>query len=203
MYNLNYNIFYNSMLALSRKRWPGQAWLIAWTHSFPRKLITECLVTKKTQMGWEGLDCVDLRTCYLKSVYGNFRSIKFCQCGKAWASVKSGVQHALASYCMLRFQRSSKSRCLSSSSTYDTMILAECFSPKYPILFLTISNSGLEGKAWRRSKTSSMQSWRLGIWHPHSLFQLKCWNYFRYSCRSFFHMSTCTLTWSNCQLLCG
>ena len=60
MYNLNYNIFYNSMLALSRKRWPGQAWLIAWTHSFPRKLITECLVTKKRKWdgrGWTVLIC--------------------------------------------------------------------------------------------------------------------------------------------------
>ena len=96
-------------------------------------------------MGWEGLDCDDLRTCSLRSVYGNSRSIKFCQCGKAWASVESGVQHALASYCMLRFQRTSK--CLSSSSTYDTMILAECFPPSKMVFNHHQLRAGREGMA--------------------------------------------------------
>ena len=90
---------------------------------------------KTTQMGWEGLDCVDLRTCSLRSVY------------EAWASVESGVQHALASYCMLRFQRTSKSRCLSSSSTYDTMILAECFPPRNIVFNHHQLRAGREGMA--------------------------------------------------------
>ena len=186
MYNLNYNIFYNSMLALSRKRWPGQAWLIAWTHSFPRKLITECLVTKKRKWdgrGWTVLICGHVTSDLFMEIFDPLNFVSVARLGLV-SNLVYNMHSPPTACCAFRDPQNPGAfpQVLHMTQWFWLNVFPQV------ILFLTITNSGLEGKAWQRSKASSMQSWRLGVWHQDSLLQLKlkCWNYFRYSCWSFF-----------------
>ena len=172
------------MLALSRKRWLGQAWLIAWTHSFPRKLITECLVTKNANgMGGAGLwwFCGHVPSDLFMEILDPLNFVSVARLGLV-SNLVYNMHSPPTACCAFREPQNAFPQVLHMTQWFWLNV----FPPvKW---FLTITNSGLEGKAWRRSKASSMQSWRLGVWHQHSLLQLKlkCWNYFRYSCWSFF-----------------
>ena len=127
-----------------------------------RNLVWECSICKfgvNTFDEWKITKPLILDLCWLSAP-----PISLLE---AWASMESGVQRAMASYCMLRFQKAEGTR--SRPQSYISLVgwwlfpLLQCLRTnicQWSLAFISTFNPGVATKGWSKSKMLSKQGSR-------------------------------------------